>query len=155
MPLPTSPNTSKADHQPKKTHQVDEESVTSLPTLEGLSRTQPPSTPVNSSTGKRKIAQPKPDHKAELNSKKGPLTENLRIDPKTGVKYQVIPKTVMDTEGRPISQIEDFNVDDLNSEADRFLGHLRIAPTPEELAQLREERKARIRESREKDKIER
>lgn len=60
------------------------------------------------------------------------------IDPKTGKKYRKLPKTVMGNDGRPLLQIEDFNLDDLTGEAEMFLAHLRVPPDKEEQKRLRE-----------------
>jgi hypothetical protein len=70
--------------------------------------------------------------------------KEYKIDPKTGKKYRVLPKSEFDAEGNPILQIKDFNVDDLNSEADEFLAHLRVTPSKEETRALRTQRAQRL-----------
>lgn len=67
--------------------------------------------------------------------------EKYKTDPKTGIQYEELPETKLDREGRPISQIDNFNLDNLSGEADRFMKHLRQAPSKEEQRALRNERK--------------
>lgn len=63
-----------------------------------------------------------------------------RIDPKTGVRYEVLKPTEFDVENRPVLHVNDFNLSDLNGQADRFLSHLRVPPSEQELRKLREEK---------------
>lgn len=69
------------------------------------------------------------------------LEEGWAIDPKTGVKYKTIPKSVFEGKGKnaiPVLAIEDFDVDDMTGEAETYLGHLRIPPNKEEQEKLKQ-----------------
>lgn len=75
------------------------------------------------------------------------------VDNKTGVKHRVLPKTEWDPEspGYSVSHIEDsYDANyDLDSMAKDFLGHLRVAPSKKELAELQAEKEAMRRQQEE------
>lgn len=75
------------------------------------------------------------------------LPEGWAIDKKTGKKYKVLPKTEYDADGMPMLQITDFDDSDLNSEAEKFLAHLRVPPDKAEQQRLRELRAEMQREA--------
>lgn len=60
----------------------------------------------------------------------------VKIDPKTGKKYKIIPK-VGKSGNMPALAVEDFDLDNLQGEADAFLGHLRVPPNQEEIEELK------------------
>lgn len=72
-------------------------------------------------------------------------------DPVTGKVYQRIPKTKMDSNGMPMIQT-DINDLDLEGAAERFLAHLRVPPSKEEIEKLKQERIRKAQEAREKQK---
>ena len=67
-----------------------------------------------------------------------------KVDPKTGIRHRVLPKTEYDENGNPVLQIDDFDADDLNAEANEFLAHLRVAPSKEEKIEARRAREERL-----------
>ena len=76
------------------------------------------------------------------------LPEGWTVDPKTGKKYRILPKTQLDGEGNPILQFPDFDIDNLNGEADTFLAHLRVPPSRNEIEELRRLRVEKIKKQR-------
>lgn len=72
-----------------------------------------------------------------------------KTDPKTGKKYKVLPKTEFTSGGFSVSTFtEDEMPDplyDIGTAAEIFLGHLRVAPSKEELAKLRKQQAMRAR----------
>lgn len=67
------------------------------------------------------------------------VPEGYKRDPKTGKVYRTIPKLDIDDDGRSevvVEGLADIHGDPRDT-AEEFLGHLRVAPTPEELAALR------------------
>lgn len=97
------------------------------------------------------------------------VEEGYAIDEETGIKYRVLPGAKADAvkkfnslkksdlENLTFSSMkyffteaEDFDIDDLNSTAEDFLGHLRVPPNKEEQKKLREERLKRKREQNQK-----
>jgi len=68
-------------------------------------------------------------------------------DPITGKIYQKIPKTKMDSNGMPMIQTD---IDDLDLEgaANKFLAHLRVPPSKEEIEKMRQERIERAKQER-------
>lgn len=70
------------------------------------------------------------------------VPDGFKRDPKTGKTYRTIPKLEMDKDGFSEVMVEglaDLRGDPRDS-AEEFLGHLRVAPTPDELASLRAEK---------------
>lgn len=78
------------------------------------------------------------------------VEDEYAIDPETGVRYKKLfsldpdytkefsrskGKTIMPWKAVP--DVEDFDVNDLNSAADLFMGHMRVAPSKEEIEELR------------------
>lgn len=88
-----------------------------------------------------------------------------RIHAKTGKKYRVIPESRYSGGGqegvsassfkgksefaRPELTVPDFDADDLNSEADTFLAHLRVPPSKDEMERLRSDRARKVRQLKE------
>lgn len=67
------------------------------------------------------------------------IPEGYKRDPKTGKVYRTIPKLDINADGYSEVMIEglaDLRGDPRDT-AEQFLGHLRVAPSPEELAELR------------------
>ena len=95
----------------------------------------------NSVSHEATASLPTINEKAEVATNIDP---NYRIDERTGKKYRILPKSEYDAEGNPILQIPDFDADNLNSEADEFLAHLRVTPTKNEIIKMREEREKRL-----------
>lgn len=60
-------------------------------------------------------------------------------DSKTGILYKMIPKVKV-VDGRPELAINNFDIDDLQGEANTYLSHLRVPPDREEMKRLRLER---------------
>lgn len=84
--------------------------------------------------------------------KKDELKDGYKRDPKTGKVYRTIPKLEIDQDGYSdvmVDGLAGIHDDPLDS-AESFLGHLRVAPTPEELAELRAEK---LRQARKKKKL--
>lgn len=73
------------------------------------------------------------------------------VHKKTGVRYKKIPPAKYDSDGKPVPTITDDIDDpyDLNSAADKFLAHLRVAPDPAEQKRVMEE-KMRLRQEQNK-----
>lgn len=69
-----------------------------------------------------------------------------RVDARTGKRYKSLPKQVIDGQGFSESHMDDLEdaFSGLDSVADKYLAHLRVAPTAEELRQLKAE-EARLR----------
>lgn len=77
----------------------------------------------------------------------------IQVDPKTGLSYETLPSASPEalkafkragSEGLSLSQlrslterVEGFDIDDMNSMAERFLPHLRVPPDKEEMRRLR------------------
>lgn len=122
----------------------------SLPSLDDFSEPSPPrkipsKKPINSSSASKQANNPPvkkpsiPEEEPEKQTEED-LEEGWAIDPKTGVKYKKIPKSVFEGKGKnaiPVLAIEDFDVDDMVGEAETYLGHLRVAPNKEEQEQLK------------------
>ena len=86
-----------------------------------------------------------------------PSTEGLtrRVNDKTGISYYEIPKTRMGDDGRPMLAMN-INLDDLNGEAENFLAHLRVPPSPEEREEiLRKKTELARRQETERDELNR
>lgn len=66
------------------------------------------------------------------------IDDDWAIDPKTKKKYKKLPKAQFEGE-MPVLQVADFNTDDMNFEANRFLAHLRVPPDKKEMMRLRAE----------------
>lgn len=109
----------------------------------------------SNNNSKPRVQSPKPavkDSSPKVNENqrglsRSEIAEGYVVDSKTGKKYIPIPKSEYNAEGIPILQLEDFDADDMNSEAERFLAHLRVAPDKKEQARLREEKIARKKQS--------
>lgn len=90
----------------------------------------------------------------KINEKKArpqALPEGYKRDPKTGKTYRTIPKLEIDDKGYSdvvVDGLAGIN-DDPRQSAKDFLGHLQVAPTPEELAALRAEALKKARKARE------
>lgn len=89
---------------------------------------------------------------SETDPRVGTLSEDGMVwkqDPRTGVVYKQLPKAEYDAEGRPILHVGESDMpdalNDMNSAADLFLGHLRVTPSPEEMKRLRKEHADRAR----------
>ena len=128
--------------EPRRTQEV---------TAEGAPR-QAPRKRAASSNGEAPLKKSQRNRAEDSNSPR--VRTDWVVDSKTGVKHRVLPKTEWDPDspGYSISHIEDSYdaTYDLDSMAKDFLGHLRVAPTKKELAQLRKEREA-LRELQEKE----
>lgn len=72
-------------------------------------------------------------------------------DPVTGKIYQKIPKTKFDANGMPMIQT-DINDLDLQGAAEKFLAHLRVPPSKEEIAKMKQERIRKAEEARQAQK---
>lgn len=118
----------------------------------GSAPRQAPRKRVASSNGEVPLKNAQGNRAEDINSPR--VRTDWVVDPKTGVKHRVLPKTEWDPDspGFSISHLEDsYDASyDLDSMAKDFLGHLRVAPTKKELDQLRKEREAR-RELQEKE----
>ena len=68
-------------------------------------------------------------------------------DPVTGKVFQKIPKTKFDANGLPMVQIEIDDLD-LQSAANQFLAHLRVAPDKDEIEEMRQARVKRAQAAR-------
>jgi hypothetical protein len=108
----------------------------SLPSLDDLTDSTPPT---------RKLPSKRPAPVAKASEPVIPVEEELEegwaIDPKTGAKYKMIPKSVYKGKGKnaiPELAIEDFDVDDMTGEAETYLSHLRIPPDKEEQEKLKQ-----------------
>lgn len=113
----------------------------SLPSLDDLVEPAPPARKLPS---KRPLASTVPVPKSApepVLPVEEKLEEGWAIDPKTGVKYKKIPKSVFEGKGKnaiPVLAIEDFDVDDMSGEAETYLGHLRVPPNKEEQEKLKQ-----------------
>lgn len=113
----------------------------------------------------------KADKTEEKSTEQPKVEDGYAIDPKTGVKYRVLPgikeeaaqafnklseeelkNFTFSSLRNMVEEVEDFDIDDLNSTANDFLGHLRIPPNKEEQARLREERIRRKKEQAQESK---
>lgn len=117
---------------------ADPPKVTSLPEIpdSALEKVEPKKNTV------KKRRKPVPSEPA-------PFDDGWRVDEKTGKRYKKLSKVKFDAEGTPLLQNEDFDLDDLNSEADKFLAHLRVAPDKNEMMKLRAEKAAKAKLARE------
>lgn len=138
LPIPNGQNRQPkpADSEASK----EEQGLPTLPPMPQRSQPLPTSTPEVSEVPRptKKPAPPAP--KPEPVVPKG-----YAVDEETGITYRKLPKSEYDSNGNPVLQIQDFDADDLNAEAESFLGHLRVAPSKEEILQLREERARKMR----------
>lgn len=70
------------------------------------------------------------------------------VDEETGVEYYTIPKagTTTNANGESVPErvIPGFDPDDMIGEASKFLAHLRVAPSREEIKRLRLERERAV-----------
>ena len=77
--------------------------------------------------------------KREATKPANEVPEGYKRDPKTGKLYRTIPKLDIGADGRSevvVEGLADLRGDPRDT-AEEFLGHLRVAPNPEELAELR------------------
>lgn len=84
--------------------------------------------------------------KAKMTPSEKEVPEGWARDPKTGKVYKIIPKSEYDSEGAPILHLDDLNLDDLNSEATKYLGHLRVPPNKAEQKALIAEKRRKLQE---------
>lgn len=115
------------------------------------------------SSARKRSAERRPDPRSDDVE----IDENgseWRTDPKTGKRYKVMqgvdPEFLRAAKRQGATELgfddlmdqvkldPDFDGDDLNSSAEIFMAHLRVAPDKKEQQQLREERSARIRKLR-------
>lgn len=109
----------------------------SLPSLDDLVEATPPARKIPNKRPTSAVQTPKPAPEPVEEK----LEEGWAIDPKTGVKYKKIPKSVFEGKGKnaiPVLAIEDFDVDDMSGEAETYLGHLRVPPNKEEQEKLKQ-----------------
>lgn len=104
-----------------------------------------------------------PENNSESNTNNNAVEEGYAIDEETGIKYKVLPGAKpeavkkfnsmkkSDLENLTFSSMkyffteaEDFDIEDLNSTANDFLGHLRVPPDKDEQKRLREARAQRM-----------
>lgn len=98
-----------------------------------------PSIPAPAARKKQSTPQPEaPDDVPTLDE------DGLKVDPRTGVRYRPLPKSEYDAEGIPVLQVEDFDADNLNGEADVFLAHLRVGTSKEQKEEARRKRVERL-----------
>lgn len=102
--------------------------------------------PIPAPVARKKQSTPQPEVSVDVPTldEDGLDEDGFKVDPRTGVKYRPLPKSEYDAEGIPILQIEDFDADNLNSEADVFLAHLRVGVSKEQKEEARRKRAERL-----------
>lgn len=86
----------------------------------------------------------------ETKKQSNEIPDGFKRDPKTGKTYRVIPKIDIDKNGFSdvvVDGLAGIRGDPLDT-AEQFLGHLRVAPTADELAELRADKLKQAREQR-------
>lgn len=81
---------------------------------------------------------------SQSESEREPAEGEVR-DAKTGIVHSTLPPAEWGNDERPKKQV-DLDLENLSSEATKYLGHLRKAPSKEEMQRLRAEKARRMRE---------
>ncbi len=121
MAIPTQPASNMSQAAPKETESI------SLPEI----NLPLPKLPSGVPTG---ISEPP-------SATKNDEETGWKVDPTTGKRYKVLPKTEMGADNRPVLHLTDLDLEDLTGEAEKYLAHLRVPPDPEERARLLAEKK--------------
>lgn len=175
MPLPTQPLPDLPPRKSEEAPQAPQPKIElpSLPQVDLSSvsvRPRPKRKPKASERGgeEPKSAQQTPrrtlpsrEERARVSEPQAGSKPGWAVDPRTGKEYRLLPASdpeavkafvkggkkglSLEEMMKYTADVEGFDIDDLNSTAEAFLGHLRVPPDRDEIERLRREKAAAIR----------